>query len=297
MTNKPQQNIGSKSAFTRFMMGSVMTAYGTAQLMRNPKSRSGQMLIMFGAMTAAEGATKYCPSKAVGSTMLNSNMIQKMMNKNASQSTLAGVGATSGSQSLQSSTSGTITQASGNIMQMIGNIAQKLTSGNAAQNNKAGTQNMSSGNQQNGQSGNIAQTIGNAAQQMTSGTAAQTIGNIAQTVAPQVGQMMSSAASMTGTQNPAGTNNVKKQASATGGASKTNGIATNGTSNVQKNASAKSTNSNNKQATSSNGNNNQNTNATKPLLDGAANKDVAASSVINASNSTDKNTTTSNILQ
>ena len=75
-----QQNISSKSAFTRFMLGSIMTAYGTIRLMHDEKSRKGQMLVLLGSMTAAEGATKFCATKA-----MVSNTLQNMMNENASK--------------------------------------------------------------------------------------------------------------------------------------------------------------------------------------------------------------------
>ena len=92
------QNISKKSAFTRFMLGSILTAYGTARLMRNPRSRMAQGMVVLGAMHAAEGATGYCPSKAMmGNTMKNA------------QGTMSG------------------------ITQMAGNVAQKMTGGTMKQ--------------------------------------------------------------------------------------------------------------------------------------------------------------------
>jgi hypothetical protein len=311
-----QQNISPRNAYARIMMGSVMTAYGTAQIIRDPKSRNGQMLVLLGSMKVAEGATKFCPIKAMGSSMTGSNKLQNMTSGNASQSTLAGVGAAmnNGTQSAQSSSSGSTGQASGSIMQMVGNIAQKLTGGNTAQSPMAGaqspggTQSMSGGSGQNAASGNIAQTIGNVAQQMTNGTAAQTI-------APQVGQIINGVASMIGSQNASGPNNDGKQASATSGVSNTNGNANtknaaNGTLNGTKNATGNSgttkstsasNSSGNEQTTSSTGNNTPKAGATKTLIDGAANNanlSNVAASVINASSkTTDKNTSSSNIQQ
>lgn len=307
MTNR-EQNLSSRNAFARFMLGSVMTAYGTARLMRNPKSRSGQMLVLFGSMKAAEGATKYCPTKA-----MSSNMMQKMMSGSASQDALAGAGAAmnNGTQSDQSASSDTTGQTGGSIRQMVGNIAQKLTGGNSSQS-------MSGGNSQNASGGNIAQTIGNVAQQMTSGTGSQTISNIAQTVAPQVGQIMNNVAgTTTGSQNTSGTNNSGKQASSMSGSSNKNASAnanantknaTNGTSNETKNANTNnknaksaSNNSGNNQASAANGNNTPTADATKPLLDGAANKanvsDVAASVINGSSKTANKNAPISDILQ
>ncbi|MFC4410037.1 YgaP-like transmembrane domain [Chungangia koreensis] len=94
------QNISNKSAFTRFMLGSILTAFGTARLMRNPKSRMAQGMVVLGAMHAAEGATGYCPSKAM---MGNKNMMQN------TQGSMAG------------------------ITQMAGNVAQKMTGGTMQQ--------------------------------------------------------------------------------------------------------------------------------------------------------------------
>lgn len=88
------KNISNKSAFTRFMLGSILTAFGTARLMRNPRSRTAQGMVVLGAMHAAEGATGYCPSKAM--------MGNKMQN---AQGTMSG------------------------ITQMAGNVAQKMTGG------------------------------------------------------------------------------------------------------------------------------------------------------------------------
>ena len=66
-----QQNLSPGTAFFRFMLGSVMTTYGTVRLLHEPKSRSGKMLVLCGSMKAAEGATKFCPTKAIGTVMDN----------------------------------------------------------------------------------------------------------------------------------------------------------------------------------------------------------------------------------
>jgi hypothetical protein len=232
-----QQNISPRNAFSRIMLGSVMTAYGTAQIIRDPKSRNGQMLVLLGSMKIAEGATKFCPIKAMGSSMTGSKMLQNMTSGNASQSTLTGVGAA-------------------------------MNGGNASQ-STGGTQSMSGGSGQNTVGSNIAQTIGNVAQQMTTGTAAQTI-------APQVGQIMNSVASMTGSQNASGNSGPTKSASA-------------------------SNSSGTMQATSSTRNNAPKAGATKTPIDGATNNaklsNVATSAINTSSKTTDKNNSSSNILQ
>ena len=109
-----EQNISSKSAFTRFMLGSIMTAYGTIRLMHDEKSRKGQMLVLLGSMTAAEGATKFCATKA-----MVSNTLQNMMNENASK----GASANADSKMKSQAQSGQVGE---NIKQMVGNIAPQV---------------------------------------------------------------------------------------------------------------------------------------------------------------------------
>lgn len=266
-----QQNLSSGNAFFRFMLGSVLTTYGTVRLLREPKSRSGKMLVFFGSMKAAEGATKFCPTKAMSTIMEN------LSNESANQGAQANAGAktTSGTQFGQNASSGSAGQKSGNIMQMVESIAQKLTSANLTQ-STSGSQGMG-GNQNSSGAG-----------QSTAGTNAQTISNIAQTVAPQFSSVVKGVAGMTTSQNASGT---QKQAS---GAS--------GTSN-KKDSSASSSNTksasstNNKQAASPKVNNMPKSD-TKPQLDGAANNTNLDPSIIDtASKSGQKNISTPNILQ
>ncbi len=175
MTNN-MQNLSPRNAFVRFALGSMMTAYGTVQLIRDPKSRRGQMLILVGSMKVAEGATKFCPRKAMSSSMMD---MQKMMASNTTQAASASTGAAmnSGANSNQS-------DSSGSIMQMVGNVAQAFTGAGAG----AGAgQNTAGGN--------------------TSGTTVQTISDIAQTVAPQVGQMINDVAGMVGNQSATASTN------------------------------------------------------------------------------------------
>lgn len=166
------QNLSPRNAFVRFALGSMMTAYGTVQLIRDPKSRRGQMLILVGSMKVAEGATKFCPRKAMSSSMMD---MQKMMASNATQGASAstGAGMNSGANSNQS-------DSSGSIMQMVGNVAQAFKGAGAGQNTAGGN---------------------------TSGTAVQTISDIAQTVAPQVGQMINDVAGMVGNQSATASTN------------------------------------------------------------------------------------------
>lgn len=254
-----QQNLSPGTAYVRFMLGSVMTAYGTIQLLREPKSRSGKMLVLFGSMKAAEGATKFCPTKAMNTIM------EKMMSENATQGAQSNAGTAMNRGTQANASSGSAGQKNGNLMQIVGSIAQKLTGGNSVQ-STSGSQSM--GGSQNSSS------VG----QNAMGTNAQTIGSIAQNVAPQVTQKVKEVAGMTGSQNASGTNNAAKQSSQTSGAynqnSKTNGNATSAKGNI----TAKSN--------------------TKPLLDGATNDaNLDASVTVAISKSGQKNTSTPNILQ
>lgn len=157
-----QSNLSAGTAFVRFMFGTVMTTYGTIRLLREPKSRSGKMLVLFGSMKAAEGVTKFCPKKAIGTVMEN------LASENAKQTQSGGTATNSTTQS----------GANGNIMQMVGSIAQKITSGNSSS---------TSSPQNNGQNQN-------------STAPSQSIGNIAQTIAPQMSQIVKEVAGLTGSQ-------------------------------------------------------------------------------------------------
>ena len=222
-----QQNLSPGTAFFRLMLGSVMTTYGTVRLLQEPKSRSGKMLVLFGSMKAAEGATKFCPTKALGTVMEN------LASETANSSGTANTGNSMASGNQQGQNASGAGQKSGNIMQMVGNIAQKLTSGNATQSTSS-SQNMG-GNQQKNNSG-----------QSATGTNTPTIGNIAQTVAPQFSQVVKEVATMAGSQNAVETKSAQKQ---TSGASETSN---------KKDASASDNNtkstsaSSNKQPTSAN---------------------------------------------
>lgn len=69
-----QPNLSDRNAFFRFMVGTSMTALGIAKTARDSDSFSGKLMITLGAMKMAEGVFKYCPTKA----MLNTNMQSAM---------------------------------------------------------------------------------------------------------------------------------------------------------------------------------------------------------------------------
>ncbi|MER2076992.1 hypothetical protein [Psychrobacillus psychrotolerans] len=252
-----QQNLSPGTAFFRFMLGSVMTTYGTVRLLHEPKSRSGKMLVLFGSMKAAEGATKFCPTKAIGTVMDN------LANENAKSGA-------QGSQTGQYASGGNTDNQHGGIMQMVGSLAQKLTNANSSQ-NTSGSQN-AGGNQ-----------TSNSADQSNMGSNSSSISNLAQTIAPQLSQAVKEVTNMESSQQSSGTKNEQKQASGTSeGTSKKNA-----TSSGNNSKSASSTN--NKQAAPAKANTDTNGKSN--------NSNIDSSIIVEVSKSSHKNSTTPNILQ
>ncbi|MFZ0579095.1 MAG: hypothetical protein WAM41_16470 [Psychrobacillus psychrotolerans] len=252
-----QQNLSPGTAFFRFMLGSVMTTYGTVRLLHEPKSRSGKMLVLFGSMKAAEGATKFCPTKAIGTVMDN------LANENAKSGA-------QGSQTGQYASGGNTDNQHGGIMQMVGSLAQKLTNANSSQ-NTSGSQN-AGGNQ-----------TSNSADQSNMGSNSSSISNLAQTIAPQLSQAVKEVTNMASSQQSSGTKNEQKQASGTSeGSSKKNA-----TSSGNNSKSASSTN--NKQAAPAKANTDTNGKSN--------NSNIDSSIIVEVSKSSHKNSTTPNILQ
>ncbi|MEK5146510.1 hypothetical protein MKX53_05655 [Psychrobacillus sp. FSL K6-4615] len=252
-----QQNLSPGTAFFRFMLGSVMTTYGTVRLLHEPKSRSGKMLVLFGSMKAAEGATKFCPTKAIGTVMDN------LANENAKSGA-------QGSQTGQYASGGNTDNQHGGIMQMVGSLAQKLTNANSSQ-NTSGSQNVG-GNQ-----------TSNSADQSNMGSNSSSISNLAQTIAPQLSQAVKEVTNMASSQQSSGTKNEQKQASGTSeGSSKKNA-----TSSGNNSKSASSTN--NKQAAPAKANTDTNGKSN--------NSNIDSSIIVEVSKSSHKNSTTPNILQ
>ena len=77
-----ETNLSEKNAFCRFAMGASLTAFGIAKVSRNPDCTKGRLMIAFGALKMAEGIFKYCPTKA----LLSSCMQSGMNNSNANSS-------------------------------------------------------------------------------------------------------------------------------------------------------------------------------------------------------------------
>lgn len=82
-------NLSEKNAFCRFAMGTSLTAFGIAKVSRNPNCTKGRLMIALGAMKMAEGLFKYCPTKAILSSNMQSAMntsMQSMFNGQNSMS-------------------------------------------------------------------------------------------------------------------------------------------------------------------------------------------------------------------
>ncbi|MBU6081401.1 MULTISPECIES: YgaP-like transmembrane domain [Allobacillus] len=58
-----KQNIGTVSAFVRTSIGLCGLAVGSARLSRRPLTIGNLLLVELSALIAAEGMTKYCPTK------------------------------------------------------------------------------------------------------------------------------------------------------------------------------------------------------------------------------------------
>lgn len=69
-----ESNLSEKNAFCRFAMGAGLTAFGIAKISRNPECTKGRLMIAFGALKMAEGIFKYCPTKALLGSSLESAM-------------------------------------------------------------------------------------------------------------------------------------------------------------------------------------------------------------------------------
>ncbi|MFJ7737495.1 hypothetical protein ACIQ2D_14375 [Lysinibacillus sp. NPDC097287] len=83
-----QSNLSERNAFCRFFLGTSMTAFGIAKVSRNPDCTSGKLMIALGAMKMAEGIFKYCPTKAMLSTNMQSAMSTTMQSMLSGQNSM-----------------------------------------------------------------------------------------------------------------------------------------------------------------------------------------------------------------
>ncbi len=84
-----QANLSDKNAFCRFALGTSMTAFGIAKVSRNPSCMKGRLMIALGAMKMAEGIFKYCPSKAMLNTNVESAMNTSMQSMFSGQNSMS----------------------------------------------------------------------------------------------------------------------------------------------------------------------------------------------------------------
>lgn len=83
-----ETNLSEKNAFCRFAMGVGLTAFGIAKVSRNPECTKGRLMIAFGAMKMAEGIFKYCPTKALLSSSMESAMSNSTSKENSSMQSM-----------------------------------------------------------------------------------------------------------------------------------------------------------------------------------------------------------------
>lgn len=83
-----QSNLSERNAFCRFFLGTSMTAFGIAKVSRNSDCTAGKLMIALGAMKMAEGIFKYCPTKAMLSTNMQSAMSTTMQSMLSGQNSM-----------------------------------------------------------------------------------------------------------------------------------------------------------------------------------------------------------------
>ena len=83
-----ETNLSEKNSFCRFAMGASLTAFGIAKVSRNPDCTKGRLMIAFGALKMAEGIFKYCPTKAMLSSCMQSGMNNSNNNANSSMQSM-----------------------------------------------------------------------------------------------------------------------------------------------------------------------------------------------------------------
>ncbi|QPQ29152.1 hypothetical protein [Lysinibacillus sp. JNUCC 51] len=133
-----ETNLNEKNAFCRFAMGVSLTAFGIAKVSRNPECTKGRLMIAFGAFKMAEGIFKYCPTKALLSSCMESAMSN---NDNNSNST--------GNSSMQSMFSGQNSMSSEQIDKLMKDFSSAISGNTSGSNATASKQSDSSTSNQN----------------------------------------------------------------------------------------------------------------------------------------------------
>lgn len=129
-----ETNLSEKNAFCRFAMGVGLTAFGIAKVSKNPDCTKGRLMIAFGALKMAEGIFKYCPTKA----LLSSSMESAMSNNNST-----------GNSSMQSMFSGQNSMSSEQIDKLMKDFSSAISGNTSGSNATASKQSDSSTSNQN----------------------------------------------------------------------------------------------------------------------------------------------------
>ncbi|MFJ6266802.1 hypothetical protein [Lysinibacillus xylanilyticus] len=129
-----ETNLSEKNAFCRFAMGVSLTAFGIAKVSRNPECTKGRLMIAFGAFKMAEGIFKYCPTKA----LMSSCMESAMSNNNST-----------GNSAMQSMFSGQNSMSSEQIDKLMKDFSSAISGNTSGSNATASKQSDSSTSNQN----------------------------------------------------------------------------------------------------------------------------------------------------
>lgn len=149
-----QPNLSERNAFFRFMVGTSMTALGIAKSARDSDSLSGKLMITLGAMKMAEGIFKYCPTKAMLNTNMQSAMTTTMQSMFNGQNSITPENIT---KLMQDFSSTFATNQSGSTQ----SNNQNNSSANQASTNATNNQNTSNTNKSTNQSTNNQNTSNN----------------------------------------------------------------------------------------------------------------------------------------
>ncbi|MET4563197.1 DUF2892 domain-containing protein [Lysinibacillus parviboronicapiens] len=135
-----QANLSDKNAFSRFVLGTSMTAFGIAKVSRNPDCTKGRLMIALGAMKMAEGVFKYCPTKALLSSNMQSAMSTSMQSMLSGQNSMSSDQINKLMQDFSSAISGNTSQT---------NSASKPADNSASQKQNSSNSNSTTSNAQN----------------------------------------------------------------------------------------------------------------------------------------------------
>ncbi|MCY9547126.1 hypothetical protein [Lysinibacillus xylanilyticus] len=133
-----ETNLSEKNAFCRFAMGVSLTAFGIAKVSRNPECTKGRLMIAFGAFKMAEGIFKYCPTKALLSSCMESAMSNNDSNSNST-----------GNSSMQNMFSGQNSMSSEQIDKLMKDFSSAISGNTSGSNATASKQSDSSNSNQN----------------------------------------------------------------------------------------------------------------------------------------------------